>query len=200
MAQFESGRLWKKYLLKIKLDNLTIFIENPTTKDQSLTASWQFTSACASSKSCKDLSELIFSIDKRINHPFRCIKRSIVSLIKHRQPCLISLLDHLMNHVTFLARLYTVYVRINLGSSVVLLVNTSGTSPFSIALVRSALRGIFISFLSTLTRSNSWHRSTLFRLISPALVRSLSRLSRLPSSSPESVPMNGRLLARTVTS
>ena len=140
MAQFESGRLWKKYLLKIKLDNLTIFIENPTTKDQSLTASWQFTSACASSKSCKDLSELIFSIDKRINHPFRCIKRSIVSLIKHRQPCLISLLDHLMNHVTFLARLYTVYVRINLGSSVVLLVNTSGTSPFSIALVRSASR------------------------------------------------------------
>ena len=76
-------------LLKIsrrtELDNLYRERNESFYNNESLTTIWQLTSVWifqteTSSKRCKNRTELIFSIDQRTNHFFRCVYRFVVSL------------------------------------------------------------------------------------------------------------------------
>jgi len=68
-----------------QLDSFYSKREESLYKTESLTAIWQFTSVQifqpeTSSKSCEDWTKLIFLIDQRINHFFRCVYRFVISL------------------------------------------------------------------------------------------------------------------------
>jgi hypothetical protein len=91
-AWFQIKKTSKLLLKKRRRRNLTNTFKSFRKRDRSfynkksLTAIRQFTElncqirAATSSASCEDLTELIFSMDQRINHFFRCVYHFVISL------------------------------------------------------------------------------------------------------------------------
>ena len=122
-------------------------------------------------KRCEDWTELIYSIDHRINNLFLLIWRSVIALGTR------NMFYHLLNHVTYLAVCTLISMseltwETLLSQFVVHLFSFRKDLKLSLALLHGIATHSFISFLSVVTLFTSRHYSVLFCLLSFSFVKS----------------------------